>query len=873
MASDRDQEAMAVFMAALDLSPPQRGSFVEERCGSDSELRAEVVLLLANDAAPDKLLDSPVPPERTTKSLRASPDELCERIGRYEIRGIIASGGMGTVYEAVQDNPRRAVALKVLRQGFAGSSSLRRFRHESEILGKLRHPNIAQVHDAGTFDHGDGAQPFFAMELIKGQPLVKYADAESLDTRQRIGLFVKVCDAVQHAHHKGVIHRDLKPDNILVDEHGEPKVLDFGVARITDSDIRATTLRTDIGELIGTVPYMSPEQVGGDPDELDTRSDVYSLGVVLYELLAGRLPHDLRDKKIPEAVRMIGEEDPIPLSSADRSFRGDLDTMVAKALEKDRNRRYQSAGDLAADARRYLTDEPIVARPASTFYQLRKFARRNRALVGGVLGMFVLLVVGVIGTSTGLMHAQREAAKSAAINAYLLRFFALMNPAEEFDELGDVAATGRALTLADLADRAAEELETAFPEWPDLRADMHFRLGRAYYGLGRTKRYGTHVRRAYELYEQTLGADDPKTLVALSWWAGVLDEGRSVEAEPLHREAVERLRRVCGEEDPRTLSASLWRANNLGNLHRYEESDALFTETLRTAEQALGREHRMTLTVVTYHAKVLHAMQRHARNEQQLRESLAISRRTRPEGDMITGKLARALGRCRRAQGHADQAVELYQEAYDSLHGEGVTVASVSLTVTFELASTLTAADRASEAEELLRKTVEECNRELGADDELTLWALVSLGEHLHRQGDLTGADEVLGKTYEHFARVPRDLDYWVAFATSALARVRIDLGWPDQAEILLRKTVELRRHVSAGDTRTIAAIILLARFLKDRDPEKLAESERLAREAVNLCRGTVGQDDRLSVTCMETLAAVLRMQGKHEEAEALSWR
>lgn len=327
------------------------------------------------------------------------------KFGRYTIVRPIGAGGMGAVYEATQESPRRSIALKVIR-GTLSAQLLRRFEHESQVLGRLQHPGIAQVYEAGSVqDERGDVVPFFAMELIKGVPLTEYAAANNLGTRERLELVARICDAVYHAHQKGVIHRDLKPGNILVDESGQPKVLDFGVARATDSDIQQTTMQTDIGQLIGTVPYMSPEQVGGDPSELDTRSDVYALGVIAYELLAGRLPYDLQKKMIHEAVRVIREEDPTRLSSLNRTLRGDIETIVAKALEKDKQRRYQSAEALGSDIRRYLKDEPITARPASTWYQAAKFARRNKVLVVGVAATFAVLFAGVIGVSLMLKRA------------------------------------------------------------------------------------------------------------------------------------------------------------------------------------------------------------------------------------------------------------------------------------------------------------------------------------------------------------------------------------------------------------------------------------------------------------------------------------
>lgn len=318
--------------------------------------------------------------------------ELGQRIGSYTLIEEIGQGGMGVVYLAEQEHPRRKVALKLIQPGRTSASLLRRFEHEAEVLGRLQHPGIAQIYEAGTADTGHGPQPYFAMEFIEGRSLARYAEEQQLGTRARLELLARICDAVHHAHQKGIIHRDLKPGNILVTADGQPKVLDFGVARATDADLQTATLQTDIGQFIGTVPYMSPEQVSGDPAELDTRSDVYALGVIAYELLAGTPPYDLRQKMIHEAVRIIREETPAPLSSLNRVLRGDVETIVGKALEKEKERRYASANDLASDIRRYLADEPIVARPPSTVYQLRKFAKRNRVATVAAAAVFVTLI-------------------------------------------------------------------------------------------------------------------------------------------------------------------------------------------------------------------------------------------------------------------------------------------------------------------------------------------------------------------------------------------------------------------------------------------------------------------------------------------------
>jgi serine/threonine protein kinase/WD40 repeat protein len=336
----------------------------------------------------------------------SSPGSQPPSIGRYKILRLIGEGGMGAVYEAEQEYPRRMVALKILKPGVTNSRTLRRFEQEAQALGRLQHPGIAQIYEAGTADTGFGPQPYFAMELIRGQSPRDYVKQHGLGIRERLELVAKMAEAVHHAHQRGLIHRDLKPNNILVDETGQPKVLDFGVARAIGTDVEVTQ-QTDEGQLVGTLAYMSPEQVLADPQEIDTRTDVYALGIILYELLAGRLPYNTKGK-LHETLTAIREEDPPPLGTLDRSYRGDIETIAAKALEKDKARRYTSAAELAADIRRYLADEPIAARPPTASYQLKKFARRNRALVLGGAAVFTALVAGVVVSSWLLVRALRS---------------------------------------------------------------------------------------------------------------------------------------------------------------------------------------------------------------------------------------------------------------------------------------------------------------------------------------------------------------------------------------------------------------------------------------------------------------------------------
>src|SRR5437868_5960189 len=310
MDSQRWEQVVELYHQASEREPATRSVFLAEACRGDDELCREVQSLLDQEVTAHGFLESVA----VWSSTSTSPSS----IGGYRILGLIGEGGMGVVYEAEQENPRRIVALKVVKPGLAIPEVLRRFEQESHALGRLQHPGIAQVYEAGVAR----GKPYFAMERIHGQALLEYAAAHRLTTPQRLDLMIRICEATQHAHDRGVIHRDLKPGNILVDEAGQPKILDFGVARITDADAKVTR-GTDLGKLVGTLAYMSPEQVRADPAEIDTRSDVYALGLILYELLAGCAPYET-GRNVPEAVRVICEQDPVPLGSVNKEFRGDL---------------------------------------------------------------------------------------------------------------------------------------------------------------------------------------------------------------------------------------------------------------------------------------------------------------------------------------------------------------------------------------------------------------------------------------------------------------------------------------------------------------------------------------------------------------------
>ena len=750
---------------------------------------------------------SPLDPDATLASLGPQPATVAAKvpstIGSYRIIRLLGEGGMGAVYEAEQDQPRRRVALKVIKSAWADRELLRRFELESQTLGRLHHPGIAQIYEAGAAETSFGSQPFFAMEIIHGKPLIEYAEAKHLNTRQRLALMIQICEAVEHAHQRGIIHRDLKPGNILMEENGQPKILDFGLARVTDGDMQATR-QTDMGQLLGTLAYMSPEQVTADPLALDTRSDVYALGVILYELLAGRLPYEV-SRHVYEVVRTIQQVDPKPLSSINRAYRGDIETIAARALEKDKTRRYGSAAELAADIRRYLEDRPIAAKPASTSYQLRKFARRNKVLVTGTFAVFLTLIVGVVVSTWQAVRARRaevraqaETATAQAVVDFLQND--LLAQASANKQAGPKTKPDPDLKVRTALDRAAERIEGKFAKQPEVEAEIRQTIGQTYYDLGLYPEGRKQLEQALTLRRRVLGPDNPKTIeTMLSLGLTALLQDKYAEAEEIDNRALEISRRVLGPENPVTLKCTSAVVNLYLAQHKAAQTEALAKQALEISRRVLGPEHPDTLYAAGNLAASYAGQGKYAQDAALLAPVLEISRRVLGPEHPETLNYMRGLSYAYVMQGKEAQADEMDQQLLQILRRDLGPEHPVTLTALYNVTAGDLREGKNAEAEELARDALEIKRRIFGPEDRRTLNSMRQLAEAYQGQGRYAEAEELDAKVLEIGRRMQGPEDRTLDTMDDLADVYRLE-GKYAQAEALYSQTLDIQRRVLGAD-------------------------------------------------------------------------
>ncbi len=615
------RRAKRVFFEICDAGPEQRRAVLETL---DATLRHEVEALLRLED------DEALLRTGGAGDVVELADGAPERIGSYRLIRRIGFGGMGVTYEAEQDFPRRRVALKLVRAGWLSSAARHRFRREAEALGRLQHPAVAQLYEAGQADTGRGVEHYIAMELVRGEAIDTYVRRHGLGTRAVIELFCEVCRGVEAAHAVGVVHRDLKPANILVDQVGRVKIVDFGVAQFTDPAHGATALTTT-GQIVGTLAYMSPEQVRTGGRRIDARADIYALGATLFELLSGRPPVDLAGLSPPEALRKLDDAEPRRLGTVDTRLRGDLDTIVAKTLEHDPQRRYASAAELRADLERYLRSEPIRARPASLAYRVRKFASRHRGLVASAAALFAVLATALVVTTLFWQRAERARAQAQAAldrSERLLTFF-------REDLLGglDAGRFGYDAKLIDLLDDAAGRIDRRFAGQPALAGAMHQEVADMYASLGRTAAEIRHAEAAHTLLREAFGPDARDTIVAELRLAEARADAQKLEAYLAHaKDAAARALRSYGPYDWLTLKAQVTQADALQMLGRYDEAERILRPAIAGYRQHFGPDETGLYRGLNILGALLLAQKRYADAEPVIAEELAGARRLRPAG-------------------------------------------------------------------------------------------------------------------------------------------------------------------------------------------------------------------------------------------------
>lgn len=622
-----------------------------------------------------------------------------ETIGPYKIIRILGEGGMGSVYEAAETGAvRRHVALKIVRVGLNSREVRARFEAERQALALMDHAGIAKVYQAGETAEGE---PYFAMELVKGVCLTDYSDAKRLSMQQRLELFIAVCYAVQHAHQKGVIHRDLKPNNILVTEQdgkAQPKVIDFGIAKALGLKLTEKTLVTQAGFAIGTAAYMSPEQAETFGLDVDTRSDIYSLGVILYELLVGRLPVDPSAQGFHAFMARLASGDTnaprpsarytalgqqrVTIANARRTdpermrrdLKGDLDWIVMKALEFDRSTRYESAFAMATDIERFLKHKPVIARPPTPMYRLRKFARRNRVGVAATAAGVLALLVGGVFTAVGLVRARRaeavaanEAAAATQVSDFLVDLFRVSDPGE---------ARGNAVTARELLDRGAEKSLADLSERPELQGRMMQTIGTAYVGLGLYDAAQKQLEQALKAREHASGPTSlPVAETELALGDAVRDHGDPAAADAHYSRALKIRQDAFGPTDPAvarvmaSIAALRWQQGKNAEAEKlYNQVIAIDRAKLPADDPVLAKDYS-ALGVVDW------ATNKFAEAEKNMRLSLAIQeRRLGPEHPALASTMNN-LGALYWSQGKYADALPLYERvraiferAYDPMH-------------------------------------------------------------------------------------------------------------------------------------------------------------------------------------------------------------
>jgi eukaryotic-like serine/threonine-protein kinase len=896
MTPERWHDVKRVLSAALELDEAKRPAYLDHACASDHSLRQEVQSLLdSGDDIRSSFMQSPPLASPTSDG---TADELGPNesgpgtvLGHYHLLQKVGEGGMGEVWLAEQKEPvRRRVALKLVKGGMYTREVMARFESERQALALMDHPAIAKVFDAGSTPQG---APYFVMEYVAGVPITAYCDNHKLTTRERLELFIHVCEGVQHAHQKAIIHRDLKPSNILVSEvdgRPAPKIIDFGVAKALAQRLTEQTMYTRVGTLVGTPEYMSPEQALSSGEDIDTRTDVYSLGVIFYELLAGVPPLELRKVALDEFLRRLREEDPPtpstkirtqdaatstelarnrqtdPLALA-KQMRGDLDSIALKALEKDRSRRYSSPSDFAADIGRYLRNEAVVAVPPSVAYRARKFARRHRAALAIAAAFAIVLTAAAVISIRQSIRANREAAVAQAVNDFLQND--LLAQASAATQSGPSAKPDPHLEVRTALDRAAARIGGKFDRQPEVEAAIRDTMGQTYLDLGLYPEARTQLERALDLQRRALGAENPQTLKTMSRLGVVASrQGRYPEAEALLSQALVIQLRVLGSDQ----RDALYSTNSLAVVYwyqgKYAQAEPLYRQTLEISRRVLGPENRSTLATMNNLALVYVNEGKYAQAEALQSQVVEIERRVlgpeHPNTLTSMDNLAWVYtdqGKYTQAEALGSQVLEIQRRVLGPEHPD-------TLRSMHNLAVVYGDQRKNAQAESLFSQTLAIQRRVLGPEHPNTLVSMDSLADTYRDQNKYVQAEALYRQALETARRVLGPEHPYTLALLSDFAFMYQRQGKYDLAETYAAQALAGRRHASGSeneDTMASAADLALAYVSQG----MFTEGEPLAREAMEADQKKQ-PDDWQRFRAESLLGASLAGEKKYAEAEPL---